>query len=152
MVARRIPNPKVEGSIPSGVTYFLPRLEVSGLIKRHPKNKKRVQPESHRRPQDLQSYALLLSYAPGRVGTRTQRGGNHKAERTILSKRKGPIGTRTRIGGFRVLSDSHYTIRPICGSYGALLSEKVFVGRPAEAGGKKNVWSIWVSIPVPRPC
>ena len=24
----------------------------------------RVQPESHRRPQDLQSYALLLSYAP----------------------------------------------------------------------------------------
>ena len=27
----------------------------------------RVQPESHRRPQDLQSYALLLSYAPANI-------------------------------------------------------------------------------------
>ena len=28
------------------------------------------------------------------------------------NRQKGPIGIRTRIGGFRVLSDSHYTIGP----------------------------------------
>ena len=50
--------------------------------------KMRVQPESHRRPQDLQSYALLLSYAPEKGFQRSYT----DSDRWVLTKKSTPEG------------------------------------------------------------
>ena len=108
----RIANPGVAGAIPAAPSFCTSQKNIIFGV--------RVGKTKDMTPEGIEpsTFGFGIRRATNYAMESKPRDGHWRGSEAALStsqrqkKQKGPIGIRTRIGGFRVLSDSHYTIGP----------------------------------------